>query len=107
MKKDKDILAIDDTYVISQRKGNGCLVRKVWVCSKGRVTKYSLAYINLNLFSGDNGRVLGFDNSHGYHHKHLFGQVIPVSFLSFEETESIFEKEFEEIHNENFKKNKS
>lgn len=105
MKKEKDILVIDDTYVISKRKGNGSLIRRVWLSTKGKVTKYSLAYINFALFHGDNGRVLGYDNNHGYHHKHYFGDVIPISFSSFEDLEIKFEKEFEEIHNENFKKN--
>ncbi|MGD9591645.1 MAG: hypothetical protein AB7V32_03900, partial [Candidatus Berkiella sp.] len=83
------------------------LTRKVWTCPNGKVTKYALAYINLNFFHADNGRILGYDNSHGYHHKHFYGKVFPISFSSFEETERIFEKEFEEIHYENFKKNKS
>lgn len=31
-----------------------------------KVISYALAYINPLIFSGDNGRVLGHDNSHGY-----------------------------------------
>ncbi len=29
------------------------------------VTRYNLAYINHEMFQGDNGRVLGFDNATG------------------------------------------
>lgn len=95
-------LVIDDTYVISKRKGNGRLVRKVWVDQKEMIIKYSLAYINFDIYSGDNGRVLGYDNNHGYHHKHYYGKTTPIKFSTFKELEALFEKEFEEIHNGNF-----
>lgn len=85
---------IDESHVISTKKGNGTLRREVWVDEKGRVTRYNLAYINNRLFNGDNGRIIGFDNAHGYHHRHYYGQVEAVSFISFEETEILFEKEW-------------
>ena len=85
---------IDESHVISTKKGNGILRREVWVDEKGRVTRYNLAYINNRLFNGDNGRIIGFDNAHGYHHRHYYGQVEAVSFISFEETEILFEKEW-------------
>lgn len=70
------------------------LRREVWVDEKGKITRYNLAYINLQLFSGDNGRVIGFDNAHGYHHRHYYGKVEAVSFTSYEDTEMLFEKEW-------------
>lgn len=85
---------IDESHVISTKKGNGMLRREVWVNEKGAVTRYNLAYINRRLFSGDNGRVIGFDNAHGYHHHHYFGEVMAVSFNSFEDTEILFENEW-------------
>ena len=39
----------------------------------GRLERYSLAYINPAIFAGDNGRVLGYDNAHGYPHRHFMG----------------------------------
>lgn len=66
----------------------------MWVDDKGRVTRYNLAYINHHLFGGDNGRVIGYDNAHGYHHKHYFWVVIPEQFISFEETEKSFEADW-------------
>lgn len=85
---------IDESHVISTKKGNGILRREVWVDDKGTVTRYNLAYVNNRLFNDDNGRILGFDNAHGYHHRHYYGQVEAVNFISFEETEILFEKEW-------------
>ena len=87
----------DESFVISRKKGNGTLRREVWVDEQGRVVRYNLAYINLDLHSGDNGRVIGYDNAHGYHHRHCYGKVEPVKFISFEETENLFEVEVMEI----------
>ncbi len=70
------------------------LRREVWVDGKGKITRYNLAYINRQLFSGDNGRVIGFDNAHGYHHRHYYGKVEAVSFTSYEDIEMLFEKEW-------------
>ena len=85
---------IDEQHVISTKKGNGILRREAWVDNKGAVTRYNLAYINHQLFSGDSGRVIGFENAHGYHHRHYYGQVEAVVFTSFEDTEILFEQEW-------------
>ncbi|MDO9234158.1 MAG: DUF6516 family protein [Methylotenera sp.] len=85
---------IDESHVISSKKGNGMLRREVWVDEKGKITRYNLAYINAQLFSGDNGRVIGFDNAHGYHHRHYYGKVEAVGYTSYEDTEMLFEKEW-------------
>lgn len=90
-----DVKPIDETHVISDKRGNGRLRREVWVDSKtGRVTRYNLAYINHALFAGDHGRVLGYDNAHDGHHRHWFGRVEAVKFVSFEETEARFEQDW-------------
>ena len=88
----------DDSITLHKSKGNGILRRQVWVDNDGNVTRYSLAYINHLLYSGDNGRVLGFDNTHGYHHKHYMGNVEPVNFSNFLELEKHFQREFEVLH---------
>lgn len=85
---------INESHIISTKKGNGILRREVWINDKGEVTRYNLAYINRRLFSGDNGRVIGFDNAHGYHHHHYYGKVEAVFFTSFEDTELLFEREW-------------
>ena len=74
---------IDDSYELSLKRGNGTLRREVWVDLDGKVVRYNLAYINHNIFQGDNGRVIGYDNAHQFHHKHYFGKVEPIAFISF------------------------
>lgn len=85
---------IDEQHVISTKKGNGIIRREVWVDDQGNITRYNLAYINPQVFNEDNGRILGFDNAHGYHHRHYYGKVETVVFTSFENTEMLFEQEW-------------
>jgi hypothetical protein len=42
----------------------------------------------------DNGRVLGFDNAHDYHHRHYMGEVTAVEFISYEATLETFQQEW-------------
>ncbi len=93
-------LLIDESIDIHRRKGNGTLRRQIWINENKQVTRYSLTYINYHIFQGDNGRVLGYDNAHGYHHKHFKGKVEPVVFTNFETIEELFQKEFEALQNE-------
>ena len=60
-------------------------------------TRYNLAYINHAIFRGHHGRVLGFDNAHGYHHRHFIGKVEAVEFKSYEATLGRFQREWLEI----------
>lgn len=86
---------IDRLDRISRKRGNGVLRREVWIDdSTGIVTRYNLAYINHIIFAGDNGRVLGFDNRHGFSHRHFKGAVEEVNFESFEAIEQRFEDEW-------------
>lgn len=80
----------DDTNVLSSRHGNGVLRREVWVDESGKVVRYNLAYINHDIYQQDHGRVIGYDNAHGYHHRHYLGQVESVDFVSFEDVEERF-----------------
>ena len=91
-------LVEDDAISLYKSKGNGILRRQIWVDTEGAVTRYSLAYINHLIYTSDNGRVLGFDNAHGYHHKHYMGNVEPIFFDTFSELEKRFQQEFEVIH---------
>lgn len=61
------------------------------------VAHYSLAYINPLIFSGDNGRVLGYDNSHNYSHRHYLGKTTPEKFTSYEQLREQFEREWRAI----------
>ena len=62
-----------------------------------KVVSYALAYINPLIFSGDNGRVLGYDNIHGYSHRHFMGAVTPEPFTSYEALYDRFEQEWQSI----------
>ncbi len=90
---------IDEVHKIPDRRGNGQLRREVWVDERGRVVRYNLAFINHQRFGGDNGRVVGYDNQHGYHHRHYFGTVEAVTFQSFEEIEARFETDWLALRN--------
>ncbi|MCB8745433.1 helix-turn-helix transcriptional regulator [Rhodoferax sp. U2-2l] len=80
---------VGDTHHISQKRGNGQLRREIWVDAQDQVTRYNLAYINHALHGADNGRVVGYDNHHGYHHD--FGVVAAVEFTSFDDIEDQFQ----------------
>ncbi|MYN19289.1 transcriptional regulator [Rugamonas sp. FT107W] len=88
---------INTVYKISDKRGNGLLRREVWVDGKGQVTRDNLAYINHNLYQRDNGRVLGYDNAHGIHHRHRMGIVEPVIFTSFEDIETRFQQDWQAL----------
>ncbi len=109
MKKNKkqiysEQLVEDETFTLQRSRGNGILKRQIWRDVNGTVTRYSLTYINHYLFTGDNGRVLGYDNAHGFHHKHHLGKMEAVNFISFTDIEERFQKEFEVIHEQARKK---
>lgn len=84
--------------VIPARLGGGVLKERVvrdW--PSHRVVLYALAYINPLIYSGDNGRVLGYDNRHGYSHRHFMGVVTPEPFTSYEALYERFEQEWQTI----------
>lgn len=61
------------------------------------MVRYSLAYINPRLCAVDNGRVLGYDNSHDYHHRHFMGLVEEIVFPGYEVLVNRFQKEVEDL----------
>jgi hypothetical protein len=58
---------VSEQFPIKPQLGGGILKIEVWENAQGEIVKYSMAYINHLIFSGDNGRVLGYDNAHNYH----------------------------------------
>lgn len=99
-KNDKERLLEQERFELKTKSGGGLLSYEVWgYVDKGRtvVTRYNLAYINHTMFSGDNGRVLGFDNAHDYHHRHFMGETSAVEFTSYEATLEQFQREWSEI----------
>lgn len=64
------------------------------------MVKYSLAYINPRICGGDNGRVLGYDSSHGFHHRHFMGVAEEFEFESYSDLAARFRREVEELWRE-------
>lgn len=88
----REVLLEQERFELKPKSGDGVLRYEVWgYQAKGQtvVTRYNLAYINHAICHLDNGRVLGFDNAHDYHHRHFMGKVMPVEFTSYE---AIFER---------------
>jgi Family of unknown function (DUF6516) len=78
-------------------KRRGAIVKEEVVQRGTEVVKYSLAYINPRICGVDNGRVLGYDNSHGRHHRHHIGQVSSVNFPGYEALLERFRQEVTEL----------
>jgi hypothetical protein len=78
-----------------KRRG-GLLKEEIWQ-EDGKVTKYNLVYINPEICAQDNGRVLGYDCSHGYHHRHFMGKEEPVKFEGFERLVERFRAEVKDL----------
>lgn len=100
MKEQKPLLLEREQICLKASRGGGILSYEVWghqKHGKTRVTRYNLAYINPAIFTGDNGRILGYDNAHDYHHRHWFGTVEAVSFTSYEEQLERFQREWAEL----------
>ena len=87
----------DDSWTLSSKNGNGLLRREIWADESGKVVRYNLSYINHNLCQKDNGRVIGYDNAHGYHHRHLMGNVETIEFVNFEDVEDKFQADWTKI----------
>jgi hypothetical protein len=99
-KPTKEILLEQERFELKSKSGGGLLSYEIWGYvenGKTLVTRYNLAYINHLIFQGDNGRVLGFDNAHGYHHRHYLGEIEAVEFVSYEATQDRFQQEWLEV----------
>lgn len=75
--------------------GPGLIREEVWKDETGRIARYNLAFINHFLTSKDNGRVVGYDNAHGEHHRHYYGTIEPVAVHGFEAAAVLFYDEVE------------
>lgn len=99
-KQTKESLLEQERFELKPKSGGGVLSYEVWGYQengKTVVTRYNLAYINHSMCRIDNGRVLGFDNAHNYHHRHFMGEVTAVEFTSYESTQERFQQEWLEI----------
>jgi len=87
---------VDDTCYLGGRRRGAILKEEVWY-DGSQLVKYSLAYINPRVCSEDHGRVLGYDNSHGHHHRHFMGKVRPFQFSTYAELVDRFQREIEAL----------
>jgi hypothetical protein len=102
-KPTKEALLEQERFELKSKSGGGLLSYEVWgyvAGGKTVVTRYNLAYINHAIHRSDNGRVLGFDNAHGYHHRHCMGEIEAVEFVSYEATLDRFQQEWLGIVNQ-------
>jgi len=90
---------VSEQFPVNSKKGGGILKIEAWENDKGEIVKYSsIAYINHLIFSDDNGRVLGYDNTHDFHHTHYFGAISEVfDFISYQDLIKRFENEIKEF----------
>ncbi|MDO8301526.1 MAG: DUF6516 family protein [Lacisediminimonas sp.] len=95
--KKQEIYAPADVKIPSRLGGGILKERVIRELPTKKVVSYALAYINPLIFSGDNGRVLGYDNSHGYTHRHYMGSIVPDPFTGYEDLYERFEREWQEI----------
>ena len=93
----KETLLEQERFELQPKSGGGLLSYEVWgYKERGKtvVTRYNLAYVNHAMTRLDNGRVLGFDNAHGYHHRHYMGKVEAIEFTNYEATLERFQQEW-------------
>ncbi len=70
---------------------------EMWEDAKGNVVRYNLAFVNFHLFSGDNGRVLGYDTAHGQAHRHFGGTVEVIEPAPYREIHDRFIAEVDKL----------
>ena len=93
----QEIYAPKDVAIPSRLGGGVLKERVIRELPSRKVVSYALAYINPAIFSGDNGRVLGYDNSHGFSHRHFMGEITAEPFTGYEALYERFEREWQEM----------
>ncbi len=97
LRKKKYIKVIDESFIVPYEKGGGIIKFEAWEY-ENQIVKYNMAYINKSIFSNDNGRVVGYDNSHNFHHKHYFGEIIELDdFSTYQNLVQRFKKDIKEF----------
>ena len=95
--KTQEIYAPRDVLIPARLGGGMLKERVIRELPSKKVVSYALAYINPLIFSGDNGRVLGYDNSHGYSHRHYMGSITAEPFTGYEALYDRFEQEWQAL----------
>ena len=88
---------IDERFIVPPDKGGGIIKFEAWEY-EDEIVKYNIAYINRSIFCDDNGRVVKYDNSHNFHHKHYLGQIVGLDdFVSYETLVQRFKEDIKEF----------
>ena len=96
-KKRNYIKIIDERFIVPSEKGGGVIKFEAWEYDN-KIIKYNMAYINKSIFSNDNGRVIGYDNSHNFHHKHYLGKITELDdFINYQELVKRFKDDIKEF----------
>ena len=96
-KKKNYIKVIDEKFIVPIHKGGGIIKFEAWEY-ENHIVKYNMVYINKNIFPNDNGRVMGYDNSHNFHHKHYFGEIYELDdFINYQELVQRFKNDIKEF----------
>ena len=96
---------VDEITILGRPRRGAKLSEEVWMTAGGRVKKYNLAYINHLVCQKDNGRVLGYDNSHGVHHRHFMGKVETYKYQNYDLLTAEFHEQVVELWREEDEKN--
>jgi hypothetical protein len=96
-KKKSYIKVINEQFIVPHIQGGGIVKFEAWEY-ENHIVKYNMAYINKNIFSNDNRRVIGYDNSHNFHHKHYFGEITELGdFVNYQELVKRFRNDLKEF----------
>jgi hypothetical protein len=87
---------VDETLHLSGTRRGAVLKEEVWF-EGARLVKYSLAYINPRICAVDNGRILGYDNTHQHHHRHFRGKTDEIAFSNYPALLARFERELHRL----------
>ena len=88
---------INEQFIVPFEKGGGIIKFEAWEY-ENEIVKYSMAYINKKIFPNDNGRVIGYDNSHHFHHRHYFGEITELDdFVNYQTLVEQFRQEIKEF----------
>jgi hypothetical protein len=91
---------LDEVSPVRCVSGRGVIREEVWKDEDGQVARYNLAFINHFLTTEDHGRVLGYDNSHGYHHRHFKGATEAFDYTEYVAVFDRFVAEVRELRRE-------
>lgn len=88
---------VDESAAVRCAVGEGVLREEVWQDAVGNIVRYNLAFVNVQLYARDHGRVLGYDTAHGFLHRHYVGTVEELEMASYSEILERFLAEVEQL----------